>query len=353
MTARIVLPGIYRGARPGTARAEERIQDLQRFAEELKVLAAKAPFRMSARGYCYLLEEHGLAKGDFDRAERLINLLRTGDDTTPPMLPVDFTADDEARRPQGSDGTHADDALEEELEWMWEQQIQAHIARYAPVRWVDFQRCYCEAVFEKIDLVPLFSPVAREFRTLVSNSRGDRDINARAAMLRRFQDRKAEGLRCVLLLCGDHDPKGLAITDDVHATLDKLRGCTFDDGTRITLRSEDIEIVRFGLNRDFIDAHRLTWVDNLMTGSGKDLASPEHPDHRKDYVQRYLREHGARKVEANALVVRVEPARDLFRRILERYIDPDGVQRYRDAVSEARERLKLALPEFLLQKLAA
>jgi len=31
-----------------------------------------------------------------------------------------------------------------------------------------------------------------------------------------------------------------------------------------------------------------SWIDNLETGSGKDLANPKHPDHHKEYVQGYL-----------------------------------------------------------------
>ena len=44
------------------------------------------------------------------------------------------------------------------------------------------------------------------------------------------------------------------------------------------------------------------WINNLETASGKRLDDPKHPDHKKPYVQDYIREFGVRKREANALV---------------------------------------------------
>ena len=49
-------------------------------------------FAVSARGWCYILEEHGLAKGDFDKAEAVINDARKAG-----LLPIDICAEDESR----------------------------------------------------------------------------------------------------------------------------------------------------------------------------------------------------------------------------------------------------------------
>ena len=86
----------------------------------------------------------------------------------------------------------------------------------------------------------------------------------------------------------------------------------------------DLVVDRFGLNFDFIEAERLSWSENLVTSSGEDLASERHPDHHKPYVQNYLQQFGARKVEANALVVRPEAGRRLCREAIRRYV-PDAV----------------------------
>lgn len=90
----------------------------------------------------------------------------------------------------------------------------------------------------------------------------------------------------------------------------------------------NLEIDRFGLNADFIRKHRLTWIDNLETGSGGDLGDPKHPDHSKLYVQDYLRRFGARKVEANALVKRPQAGRKLCRDTILKYVPAEAVDHY-------------------------
>ena len=63
----------------------------------------------------------------------------------------------------------------------------------------------------------------------------------------------------------------------------------------------DINFERVGLNASDIDELGLLWIDGLETSSGKDLASPSHPDFKSKPVQDYLSLYGARKCEANAL----------------------------------------------------
>ncbi|TIT17322.1 MAG: hypothetical protein E5W70_32265, partial [Mesorhizobium sp.] len=59
-----------------------------------------------------------------------------------------------------------------------------------------------------------------------------------------------------------------------------------------------IRVERIGLTREQIGDLGLPWIENLETGSGKDLGDPGHPDHRKPYVQNYIASQGRRKVEA-------------------------------------------------------
>jgi hypothetical protein len=44
-----------------------------RFCRQVKELASTLDFEVSSRGWCYVLEEHGLRKNEFDTAQRLIN----------------------------------------------------------------------------------------------------------------------------------------------------------------------------------------------------------------------------------------------------------------------------------------
>jgi hypothetical protein len=93
--------------------------------------------------------------------------------------------------------------------------------------------------------------------------------------MKRFAEHEAAGRQCVLLLCGDHDPGGLHITDKMRKNLSDLSGA-------VGWTPENLIISRFGLNADFINRHRLTWIDNLETSSGKQLDDENHDDHYKD-----------------------------------------------------------------------
>jgi hypothetical protein len=54
------------------------------------------------------------------------------------------------------------------------------------------------------------------------------------------------------------------------------------------------------------------------------LDDSEHADHYKDYVQDYLAEFGARKSEANALVVEPEIGRQLCRDAIMEHLPSNG-----------------------------
>ena len=61
---------------------------VREFCGALLELQSGLDFKASARGWCYMLEPYGLAKGDFDKAEKLINGCRKNG-----SLPLDFTAE--------------------------------------------------------------------------------------------------------------------------------------------------------------------------------------------------------------------------------------------------------------------
>src|SRR5262249_11972958 len=103
---------------------------------------------------------------------------------------------------------------------------------------------------------------------------------------------------------------------------------------------------------DFIEAHNLTWIDGLGTGSGADLGDPEHRQHNAAYVQDYIRKFGKRKVEANALVARPEAGRQLCRAAILKYLDRDAVARYQQELACQQELARAALPAALRRALA-
>jgi hypothetical protein len=114
-------------------------------------------------------------------------------------------------------------------------------------------------------------------------------------------------------------------------------------GAELIATIDELVIYRFGLNVDFIDAHNLSWIDGLETSSGKDLADPRHRDHFKPYVQNYIRQFGARKCEANALVVAPAAGRQLLLDTIHQYISPDARARYAEALKAPREALRVEL----------
>lgn len=154
--------------------------------------------------------------------------------------------------------------------------------------------------------------------------------------MRHFAEHEAAGRKCVLLLCGDHDPGGLNITNST-------RKMMFDLSSAVGWAPDDLIIKRFGLNKDFIEENGLTWIDNLETGSGGNLDDENHSDNGKEYVQSYIAEHGVRKCEANALVVQPELGRQLCRDAILEYLDEDSPEDYEDKLEPYRAQLREAL----------
>jgi hypothetical protein len=97
------------------------------------------------------------------------------------------------------------------------------------------------------------------------------------------------------------------------------------------LAQKDVLIIdRFGINPDFIRRELLTWIHGLSTGNPNtpNLADPRHPQHHHADVQAYLKKYGARKVEASALVVKPEAARDVCRDAILRYVDGSRIPEF-------------------------
>jgi hypothetical protein len=286
---------------------------------------------VSSRGWCYILEnEQGLSKGDFDKAQNLINECRKNG-----LLPLDFTVEDEARSADNLE--RCDDASPERYATGLARTLhQWH--HYSPVSFWANQPVYIQMLVEKIDLKYLFLPVCQQFRVPLINSRGWSDLNMRAALMRRFQEHERQGRRAILLCANDHDPTGLQIPDLLPKHLEEL-------SRSVGWSPHNLVIERFGLNADFIEAHRLSWIDGLKTGSGKDLGDPRHKQHGFDYVQDYIAQFGKRKVEANALVVRPEAGRQLCREAIERHLDMGAIAAFEQALAGQRAQVRSVLPD--------
>jgi hypothetical protein len=292
-------------------------------------------FAVGSRGWCYILEKHGLRKGEFDAAEKLITSCRKSGD-----LALDICAEDSSRETVGLEQLDHNDVADEVESWIDHLCNHAH-EQYTPISFWDDLGVYVEAGTEKLDLRNLFEPVCEELYVPITNFKGWSDLNSRAALMRRFKMHEAQGRRCVLLLCGDHDPGGLHITEKMRKNMEDL-------AQAVRWSPDNLVIIRFGLNAEFIDEHDLTWIENLETSSGGQLDDPDHNDHDKSYVQDYIAEFGVRKCEANALVVEPEVGRQLCRDAILEHIPADAVERYERKLDRLRKQLRRALRDRVL-----
>jgi hypothetical protein len=214
--ARLALPRRRRGRQTPESETEYQAQRAA-FCRLILEIRSTMDFGVGSRGWCYILEQHGLTKGDFSDAQKLItDCRRTGE------LPFDICAEDDSRETVGLQGDLDDPDVDSEAQ-AWVDYVRDSAAEtYTPFGFWDDLDVYVEAAVEKLDLRNLFEPVCREFFVPITNTKGWSDLNSRAAMMRRFAEHEAAGRRCVLLLCGDHDPGGLAITGTMRKNLDDL-----------------------------------------------------------------------------------------------------------------------------------
>ena len=297
------------------------------FADLLIDMQRKIGFKVSSRGWCYLMEQAGhIDKSQFDKIDNAINNCRRQG-----ILPVDFVAEEDARAFEGVENP-TEGPLDDTLSWMMRDVLGGH--RYYTPDWWEGEEYYIQVLVEKIDLKTLFTKVCSEYHIPLANAKGWSSILQRAEYSRRFKEAEEKGLKCVLLYCGDHDPDGLRISDTIRTNLEQVQHIRWEDG-EWGFDPSNLIIDRMGLNYDFIQKQNYTWIDNLITGSGKNLASKSHPNYKLPYLQQYLKTIGERKCEANAIVTTPDVAKDLIRKNIEKYVGPEALNRFelkRDAV---------------------
>lgn len=300
------IPKRTRGRQSKTISISYR-EDLTRFIEKIIQFNSTLDFQVSSRGWCYLLETlNEITKAEFDDAQKLINDCRKSG-----LLPMDICVEDDNRSIENNDEIDISN-VEEYLKDI-KIRIKQTFENYQPKSFWHDKKVYIEMKVEKIDLRSLFLPVCEKYHVPISNARGWDDINSKYNMMIRFKHHEKAGRQCVLLYCGDHDPSGLNISRLIPKHLAELKKASGWD-------PKNLIFDRFGLNYDFIQDHKLTWIDNLITSSKKDLGDEHHKDHYKPYVQDYIKEYGKKKCEANALIINVKAARKLCEKAILKYL---------------------------------
>lgn len=310
----------------------ERVRKIENFLiKTILEIQKTIDFTPGSRGWCYLLEQHGLKKGDFSRAEKVI-----GDARKDGRLPLDICSDDTNRSFQNIEKINRNTPREEAREFV-EWIIESDHENYIPFSFWDTQEYYIEVVVEKIDLIQLFKGVCATYHVPIANSRGWPDLNMRAEMMKRFQYWERRDHNCILLLCGDHDPAGLLISKSYRKMLNDLKNA-------VGWSPKHLLIERFGLNEDLINEENLSWIENLMTSKNRDLKNS-----KEKYVQEYIKKYGVRKVEANALVTRPNVARNLIESTLNKYISKDSVRSYNHQIKIEQLEVKRIISEMVNQ----
>lgn len=316
------------------------------FAIEVKAFCAKLMEVRSgygkpvgSRGWAYILEGDGaINKNEIDAAQKLINDCRKSGD-----LPLDFCAEDEKRA--AANVEEIDESPKRKAAAIFSY-VKSAEDYYYPFSFWDDLDVYVQMAVEKSDLKGLFEDVCAEFHVPIANFGGWADFNARADFMLRFKEKEAEGKKCILLYFGDFDPGGLLISGTLRSNLNDLTNAVGWSPT-------GLEIDRFGLDYKTIQRLDLVWIDNLATGSKTikiPLDHPKHPDHKKPYVQDYLKLYGARKVEANALLRKPAAGRDLCRQAILKYVPANAPRLYQRKLITQRTELRQELDRLLRRR---
>jgi hypothetical protein len=164
------LPKRSRG-RPTAAAELKYREQVAAFCRLILQINSSMDFSVGSRGWCYILERHGLRKGDFDAAQRLINECRKSGE-----LPLDICAEDASRATIGIEQLDHANIDDEVASWVDHLRNHAH-ERYTPISFWDDLDVYIEMAVEKLDLRNLFESVCAELHTPLTNFKGWSDLN--------------------------------------------------------------------------------------------------------------------------------------------------------------------------------
>ena len=312
------------------------IDSLRIFAEDLKRVQAQNDFRMGSRDWCYYLEPMGLNKGDFDWGEKQIKEARIMG-----FLKPGFILEEDGHLVVEQDEYPTSPVEYHEYRYeQWQEAEEDYKQCYksyndTDVSFWEGQEYYLQVVVEKAALKSLFRPICEKYKIPIANMRGWGSMEQKAVMAHKFQQMERQGLRPVLLACGDFDPPGIAISSVLHGQFEEYQDFTGWD-------PENLHVDRIGLTYNFIQENGLVWIDGLTTGSGKDLADPKHKFYKANTygIREYIEKYGARKVEANAVVKNPEHGRQMLQGAIDKWLGADAYEIYEQRIREGREEVR-------------
>lgn len=324
--------------------------NVQILATIVRSIQATMDFKVTNRGWAYILEGapyRVITKKDFDPLSDALGKARYEG-----FLPLDFTAEDSTRRFSNLEKPTTDTIDEHILRWF---NAFDECEEFYNLSFWEGQKYYVEMLVEKIDLKELNITICKKYHIPIATSRGWSDIPQKMHIVERFAKAKENGQIPVLLIEGDLDDTGLQISSKI---ADKM--VLIANVLGLNLRSCDFVVDRFGLNKDFIEANNLSWIKNLTTSGGmiaeqvgdnpyeyvqgQKKNGTLHPYFHHKNVQQYLREVGARKCEANSLVIAPKAGRKLCKDAIEKYISDDAIENFEwkeaHKYNEIKDRIK-------------
>jgi len=313
--------------------------ELVKFASELIKISNLIGVKISSRGWCYILEGKGIIdKSQFNTIQGKINKCRKIG-----FLPINFVAVDKTRQFYNVEPLQIDYQKPSKFIYKQLNPVKKLYQNKKDVSFWKFQDYYIQVMVEKIDLITLFGDICKACHIPIANAKGWSDLNSRNLLAQRFKKAEELGKQPILLYYSDFDPAGLKIAENMRNNLKQIEKAT-------KWNPKNLNIDRFGLTIDFIKKYGLTWIDNLITGSGRNLANPKHPDHNKPYVQDYIKKYGVRKCEANAiLTIRKESQLHLASTII-KYLGNECFDEYNKELKKNRKEVRIILKNVNFRK---
>jgi len=322
---------------------------LHDFALDLQELQSSLSMNMTKRGWCYVLEHHGLSKGEFKNAEDWIDLARLHG-----FLKPRFVLEEEGHAVHlfKDNNESIEDFVHKYHRWWKEAKNTfedcADDYGVDEVSFWDDQVYYIQILVEKADLKSLFLPICKKYRISIANLRGWGSAEQKAELAAHFQEMESTGHIPVLLTCGDHDPAGLGISESLRRWFTEYSNFT-------EWNPENLIVERIGLNYDFIIENNLSWIDNLETGgkdddgNPRDLSDPNHTCNKRNTydIKGYIEKYGVRKCEANSVVVVPDLGRKLLQDAIDRYLGTDTYEKYLDKINNRQEEIQKLIEEKL------
>ncbi|MBA7552442.1 hypothetical protein ES705_45003 [subsurface metagenome] len=327
-----------RGAQRKGAK-EEYIASLRVFAETMEEIQGRIDFHMSARGWCYAMEPFGLKKSDFDDGEQFIKECRIYG-----FLKPGFILEEEGHKvvQQPDEIESVEDFVEGQYN-MWQEAEEYYIDSwqlYDGISFWDKQDYYIQLLVEKVDLKSLFMGICNKYKIPIANLRGSGSIEQKAVMAMNFQLAEKKGKKPILFACGDFDPPGQEIRKVLKGHFERY-------STFTGWNPKDLIVDPIGLTYRFIQENDLTWIDNLESSGERNLDDPTGKvwkDNRFN-IREYVAKYGARKCEANAIVVAPKLGRKMLQDAIDKWLGEDAYKDYLSALETGRSRAKELIEE--------